>query len=100
MLVYSQFNNCMCTCHVHDFVKRVYIKIVFLPSTSDIEKIRAGIGDKMAAFLFNASNSLTGYIIAFIFSWKLTLVTLTLQPVLAFMSGSVARVMLHAWMEK
>ena len=63
-----------------------------LSSLSDVEKIRAGIGDKMAVFLFSLSSSLTGFIIAFIFSWKLTLVTLTLQPVLAFMSGSIARV--------
>ena len=63
-----------------------------LPLLSDIEKIQAAIGDKMAVFLFNVSSSLTGFIIAFIFSWKLTLVTLTLQPLLVFVSGIIARV--------
>ena len=53
---------------------------------SDIEKIQAGIGDKMVVFLQNVSTFLTGYIFAFSINWKLALVVSAVLPVIAFLT--------------
>ena len=53
---------------------------------SDIEKIQAGIGDKMVVFLQNVSTFLTGYIFAFSINWKLALVVSSVLPVIAFLT--------------
>ena len=59
---------------------------------SDIEKIQAGIGDKVAVFLQYFSTFVAGYIIAFAYSWKLALVVASVLPVIAFLSGIIATV--------
>ena len=62
------------------------------PFCSDIEKIRAGIGDKVAVFLQYFSTFLAGFAVAFSFSWKMALVVGTMLPLLAFMAAVIAKV--------
>ena len=59
---------------------------------SDIEKIQSGIGDKVAVFLSYFSTFISGYIIAFSKSWKLALVVMTMLPLIAFISATIAKV--------
>ncbi|XP_065484687.1 ATP-binding cassette sub-family B member 5 [Caloenas nicobarica] len=51
--------------------------------TDDINTIHEGIGDKICIFVQFFSTFLTGIIIGFIHGWKLTLVILSVSPLLA-----------------
>uniref|UniRef100_A0A8C9NL63 ABC-type xenobiotic transporter n=1 Tax=Serinus canaria TaxID=9135 RepID=A0A8C9NL63_SERCA len=51
--------------------------------TDDINTIREGIGDKISIFLQFFSTFVSGLIIGFIYGWKLTLVVLSVSPLLA-----------------
>uniref|UniRef100_A0A8C5TVJ0 ABC-type xenobiotic transporter n=1 Tax=Malurus cyaneus samueli TaxID=2593467 RepID=A0A8C5TVJ0_9PASS len=55
--------------------------------TDDINTIREGIGDKISIFLQFFSTFVAGIIIGFIYGWKLTLVVMSVSPLLA---GSAA----------
>ncbi|XP_053548248.1 ATP-dependent translocase ABCB1-like [Bombina bombina] len=50
--------------------------------TEDINTIHEGLGDKIAIFVQNLSQFLTGIIIGFVYGWKLTLVILSVSPLL------------------
>ncbi|XP_027733749.1 ATP-binding cassette sub-family B member 5 [Empidonax traillii] len=51
--------------------------------TEDINTIHQGIGDKISIFLQYFTTFVTGIIIGFIYGWKLTLVVLSVSPLLA-----------------
>ncbi|XP_041322473.1 ATP-binding cassette sub-family B member 5 [Pyrgilauda ruficollis] len=51
--------------------------------TDDINTIRGGIGDKISIFLQFFSTFVSGLIIGFIYGWKLTLVVMSVSPLLA-----------------
>ncbi|NXF01571.1 MDR1 protein, partial [Smithornis capensis] len=51
--------------------------------TEDINTIHQGIGDKICIFLQYFTTFLEGIIIGFIYGWKLTLVVLSISPLLA-----------------
>ncbi|XP_061853387.1 ATP-binding cassette sub-family B member 5 [Colius striatus] len=51
--------------------------------TDDINTIHGGIGDKICIFVQFFATFLTGIIIGFIYGWKLTLVILSISPLLA-----------------
>ena len=57
-----------------------------------MEKIQAGIGDKVALFLNYFSTFLAGFAIAFSFSWKMALVVGVMLPLLSFIAGIIAKV--------
>lgn len=60
--------------------------------TDDIDKIKDGIGDKLGnAFQF-ISSFISGIAIGFIRGWKLTLVILSLSPILIFLSVALTKV--------
>lgn len=61
-------------------------------SYSDVEKIQAGIGDKVSLFLNYFSTFIAGFVIAFSFNWKMALVVAVMLPILAFMAGTIAKV--------
>uniref|UniRef100_A0A8C5WSY1 Uncharacterized protein n=1 Tax=Laticauda laticaudata TaxID=8630 RepID=A0A8C5WSY1_LATLA len=52
----------------------------------DINTIHKGIGDKIAILIQNFSTFLTGVIIGFAYGWKLTLVILSVSPLIAILS--------------
>ena len=70
---------------------------------SDIEKIQAGIGDKVQVFLTYFSTFVAGFVIGFATNWKLALVVSTMLPILSFFAGVIAKVslvhrpLIHAW---
>ncbi|XP_060590153.1 ATP-dependent translocase ABCB1-like isoform X2 [Ruditapes philippinarum] len=51
--------------------------------TSDISKIHDGIGDKIGTFVQWFTAFLAGFTIGFIYGWKLTLVIISISPLLA-----------------
>ncbi|NWV07564.1 MDR1 protein, partial [Ptilonorhynchus violaceus] len=55
--------------------------------TDDINTIREGIGDKISIFLQFFSTFVAGIIIGFIYGWKLTLVIMSVSPLLAASAG-------------
>ena len=59
---------------------------------SDIERVQSGIGDKVAVFLSYFSSFITGFIVAFSINWKMTLVVLTMLPLLTFVSAIISKV--------
>lgn len=59
---------------------------------SDVEKVQAGIGDKLSLFLSYFSTFLAGFVIAFSFSWKMALVVAVMLPILTLMAGTIAKV--------
>jgi ABC-type multidrug transport system fused ATPase/permease subunit len=63
--------------------------------TADIEKVHEGIGDKVGVVVQGLSSFLAGLAIAFWKSWEMTLIVLSLVPLLvmslAFVSKMVAR---------
>lgn len=55
--------------------------------TGDVAVIQAGMGDKIATIIQQASTAIAGFAIAFVGSWKLTLVVLSTAPALAVVGG-------------
>jgi ATP-binding cassette, subfamily B (MDR/TAP), member 1 len=51
--------------------------------SSDVDLIQAGIGDKVGSAVQFVSSFVVGFLIAFIYSWQLTLVILSVAPLLA-----------------
>lgn len=70
----------------------VYLMALYFLLYSDIERIQAGIGDKVAVFLQYFSTFLAGYAVAFAFSWKLALVVAAVLPAIAFLAAIIAKV--------
>ena len=62
---------------------------------SDIEKIQSGIGDKVAVFLSYFSTFIAGYVIAFVYSWKMALVVMTMLPLIFFVAAAFSKVRLN-----
>ena len=49
---------------------------------SDVEKIQSGTGEKIGLFLQYFTTFLLGYLVGFVQGWKLTLVILSIVPLL------------------
>ncbi|XP_065051580.1 ATP-dependent translocase ABCB1-like isoform X2 [Rhopilema esculentum] len=60
--------------------------------TDDVTKIQNGIGDKVAMVVQSISMFLAGFLIGFIYSWKLTLVILSVTPALMITGGITGKV--------
>uniref|UniRef100_A0A1I8FQI8 ABC transmembrane type-1 domain-containing protein n=1 Tax=Macrostomum lignano TaxID=282301 RepID=A0A1I8FQI8_9PLAT len=53
------------------------------PPSDDLERIREGLGDKTSVVIQAFSGFIAGFVIGFIKSWKMTLVMMSLTPLLA-----------------
>lgn len=65
---------------------------VSVSNASDVNKIQEGVGDKMGAALQWMSTCISGLIIAFVRTWKLTLVCLSFSPIIAICGGITMKV--------
>ena len=63
---------------------------------SDIEKIQAGIGNKLALFLQYITSFITGFVVAFAVNWLLAIVVSVMLPLLAVTAFLIARVCLFS----
>ncbi|CAG5131707.1 unnamed protein product, partial [Candidula unifasciata] len=59
----------------------------------DLERVKEGIGDKVGLAIQFLAQFVAGFIIGFIKGWKLTLVIMSLSPILAICSGLLGKVM-------
>jgi len=57
-----------------------------------VEKIQAGIGDRVAVLVQYTSTFCFGFTVAFVINWKLALVVLTVIPLMIIAVGLLARV--------
>jgi ATP-binding cassette subfamily B (MDR/TAP) protein 1 len=57
-----------------------------------LERIKEGVGDKVALLIQYVSQFLAGFIIAFTYNWKLTLIMLSLSPLLVIMGTFITKV--------
>lgn len=54
-----------------------------MPVFSSLDRIREGLGDKFGILMQYMAQLVAGFIVAFIYSWKLTLVMMSLTPLMA-----------------
>ncbi|CAG0888376.1 unnamed protein product [Darwinula stevensoni] len=59
--------------------------------SDDLERVREGIGDKMSRCIESVSAFASGLVVGFIVSWRLSLVILSLTPLLALTSGWIGK---------
>lgn len=60
-----------------------------------MEKIQAGIGDKASLFLNYFTTFIAGFVIAFVYNWKMALVVLCILPLLSITAALIAKVVLY-----
>jgi ATP-binding cassette subfamily B (MDR/TAP) protein 1 len=58
----------------------------------NLERIKEGTGDKVGLLIQYLSQFVSGYVIAFVYDWKLTLIMMSLSPFLIICGGFMARV--------
>lgn len=61
------------------------------PIFSDLEKLKEGIADKLAIFVYLVMSFLTCVVFALVYGWKLTLVILSCAPVIIVSTAFVAK---------
>ena len=61
-------------------------------SFRDIDKIREGIGDKLGIIIQWLTTAVGGFVLGFIYSWKLTLVILATSPLMGLTGALMAKV--------
>ena len=59
----------------------------------DIERVRDAMGDQFSSIIKYSSSFLSGFLVGFSVSWRLTLVILTVTPFLALFSAYLGRMM-------
>lgn len=59
----------------------------------DVERIRDGLGEQFSSMIKYGSSFLTGFLVGFIVSWRLTLVILACTPLLALFSAYLGRML-------
>jgi ABC-type multidrug transport system fused ATPase/permease subunit len=64
----------------------------FVVTYSDLNKVADGIGHKFGLFQYGISGFLAGYILAFVYGWKLTLVMMSIFPLFAVTGGALGMV--------
>ncbi|KAG7166950.1 ATP-dependent translocase ABCB1-like 1 [Homarus americanus] len=67
----------------NDFASRV---------TEDLSKMQEGMGEKIGLYIFFMVNFLSSVINAFVHGWELTLIILTVFPVLGLTTGLIAKI--------
>ncbi|TFJ95773.1 vang-like protein 2 [Platysternon megacephalum] len=68
--------------------------------TDDINTIHEGIGDKFCIFVQFFATFLTGIVIGFVYGWKLTLVILSVSPLLLAAAAAVGSFLLASFTTK
>ncbi|KAI4891347.1 hypothetical protein NFI96_015728 [Prochilodus magdalenae] len=61
--------------------------------TDDIYKINEGIGDKLGMCIQSFTTFITGFVVGFVKGWKLTLVIISISPLLGISAAIIAKVM-------
>ena len=70
----------------------IFIFFFFLFFHRDLNKVYDGIGTKIGMFLQAITIVLVGFIMGFVYGWKLTLVIIAISPLLMIAGGIMAKV--------
>uniref|UniRef100_A0A914WVT4 ABC-type xenobiotic transporter n=1 Tax=Plectus sambesii TaxID=2011161 RepID=A0A914WVT4_9BILA len=62
----------------------------------NLERIKEGIGDKVALMVQYTAQFLAGFVVAFTYNWKLTLIMLSLTPLMVFIGAFITKLMAGA----
>lgn len=60
-----------------------------------MDRLSDGFGDKVATFVQWVATFIGGYCIGFVSGWKLTLVTISMSPLLVIVGSLLGRVSFH-----
>lgn len=66
----------------------------FICTFSDLERIREGIGDKCSMLIQYGSTFIAGFIVGFVKGWQLTLVIMSMTPLLTLSSAFLGKVII------
>ncbi|GMR48476.1 hypothetical protein PMAYCL1PPCAC_18671, partial [Pristionchus mayeri] len=66
----------------------------------NLERVREGTGDKVALLIQYTAQFLGGFIVAFCYDWKLTLIMMSLSPFMIICGGFIAKLMATATAEE
>lgn len=69
-----------------------YFSYAYFSSSSDIDKIHAGIGDKFAILIQWLATFLAGFVIGFVREWRMTLFLIAVTPFLAVVTAIFSKV--------
>ena len=58
----------------------------------DLNKVNDGIGQKIGMFIMSITLVLVGFILGFVYGWKLTLVIIAISPLIAIAGGIMGKV--------
>ncbi|XP_022240474.1 multidrug resistance protein 1A-like, partial [Limulus polyphemus] len=61
-------------------------------ATTDLNRIQDGIGEKIGMCVFFMSTTIVSFVVALVYGWKLTLVILSVMPILVISGGVLAKV--------
>lgn len=64
--------------------------------SDNLERMKEGMGDKFGLLIQYVAQFFAGFVIAFMYSWKMTLVMISLVPLLALSAGFMARMIASA----
>lgn len=71
------------------------LSLFFFFFYSDLERVREGIGDKFSMLIQYFATFLVGFVVGFMKGWQLTLVIMSLTPLLALSSAFLGKVILY-----
>ncbi|GMT24903.1 hypothetical protein PFISCL1PPCAC_16200, partial [Pristionchus fissidentatus] len=66
----------------------------------NLERVREGTGDKVALLIQYTAQFLGGFIVAFSYDWRLTLIMMSLSPFMIICGGFIAKLMASATAEE
>ena len=72
---------------------------VFFSFHRDLNKVNDGIGQKIGMFIMSITLVLVGFILGFVYGWKLTLVIISISPLIAIAGGIMGKVITYSAFE-
>lgn len=76
-----------------DCNERALVTCAFSSISSDLDKLKEGIAEKLIMFVYLVMTFVFSIAAAFVYGWKLTLVTLSCAPLIIISSAIVAKVL-------
>ena len=68
------------------------VKLYLLFFHRDLNKVNDGIGQKIGMFIMSITLVLVGFILGFVYGWKLTLVIIAISPLIVIAGGIMGKV--------
>lgn len=66
--------------------------LVFPYFGRDLNKVHDGMGTKIGMFFANITTVIVGFVMGFVYGWKLTLVIIAVSPLIVIAGGIIGKV--------